>query len=346
MDISQTFLPQLFQFILGITSLIIVHETGHFLVGRWLKVEVEEFGIGFPPRMVKLFKAGNTQYTLNWLPFGGFVRFKGENDPKVSGGLAAANPWVRLAVLFAGPAMNLLVGIILSAILFYNLGEPLLNQVLVKQVSLNSPADQAGLRVGDLIRMVDNQEVNSVEELHSAIYANLGQLTQITYQRGDQVSVITLTPRDPPPEEGAIGIQMGYATKPISWTAAIPRGINAAYEYVRAVLSLPLRIFQGETRPEEGRLVGYKGMFDIYQEIQSPLWFFMVITISLGIGNLLPIPALDGGRIILILPEILIRRRIPPRYENVIHLVGFAMLLMLLLYINLQDFINPILLPK
>lgn len=345
MDISQTFLPQLFQFILGITSLIIVHEIGHFLVGRLLKVEVEEFGIGFPPRMLKLFKAGNTQYTLNWLPLGGFVRFKGENDPEVSGGLAAANPWVRLAVLFAGPAMNLLVGIILSTVLFYNLGEPLLNQVLVKQVSPDSPADLAGLRVGDLIQMVDNQEVNTVDELHSAVYASLGEPTQITYQRGDQIRVLTLTPRDPPPEEGAIGILMGYATKPISWTAAIPRGITAAYEYVRAVLRLPVRMLQGQTSPGEGRLVGYKGMFDIYQEIQSPLWFFMVITVSLGIGNLLPIPALDGGRIFLTLPEILIRRRIPPRYENAIHLVGFAMLLILLLYINLQDFINPIQMP-
>ncbi len=86
-------------------------------------------------------------------------------------------------------------------------------------------------------------------------------------------------------------------------------------------------------------------MFDVYQEIQNPLWFFMIITMSLGIFNLLPIPALDGGRILLTLPEIIIRRRIPPKFENMIHFVGFALLLLLLIYINLQDFINPIQLP-
>ena len=91
--------------------------------------------------------------------------------------------------------------------------------------------------------------------------------------------------------------------------------------------------------------MGYKGMFDIYRSLQSPLWFFMAISISLGIINLFPIPALDGGRIMLTLPEILIHRRIPAQYENMIHMVGFALLIMLLIYINLQDFLNPIQLP-
>jgi len=86
-------------------------------------------------------------------------------------------------------------------------------------------------------------------------------------------------------------------------------------------------------------------MFDIYQRIQSPLWFFMAISISLGVINLLPIPALDGGRILLTLPEILIRRRIPANFENVVHMVGFVLLILLLIYINVQDFVNPIQLP-
>jgi regulator of sigma E protease len=106
-----------------------------------------------------------------------------------------------------------------------------------------------------------------------------------------------------------------------------------------------MRIAQGEVSPEEGRPLGYKGMFDVYQQIPNPLWFFMIISMSLGIFNLLPIPALDGGRILLTLPEILIKRRIPPQYENMIHLVGFAMLLILLIYINLQDFLNPVQIP-
>jgi regulator of sigma E protease len=107
-----------------------------------------------------------------------------------------------------------------------------------------------------------------------------------------------------------------------------------------------VNIVQGKVSPQEGRPVGYKGMYDIYQQIQNRLWFFMVISMSLGIFNLFPIPALDGGRILFTLPEILFRRRVPPKYENAIHLIGFTVLIILLIYINLQDFINPIQLPK
>jgi regulator of sigma E protease len=128
---SLTFLSQLLPFIAGLAALIIVHELGHFLAARLFKVEVEEFGIGFPPRIVKLFEAGGTVFSLNWIPLGGFVRPKGENDPDVPGGLAAASPWVRLAVLFSGPAMNLLAGVILASLLFYNLGEPMVDKVTV-----------------------------------------------------------------------------------------------------------------------------------------------------------------------------------------------------------------------
>jgi len=334
---------QLIQFIGGIAILIVVHELGHFFAARLFKVEVEEFGLGFPPRLVTLFTSKGTKFTLNWIPLGGFVRPKGENDPSVPGGLAAANPWVRLAVLFAGPMMNILLGVILSVIIIYNLGEP--DKVKIAQISPDSPAALAGLQTGDIILAVNGEKVSSSGDLYNLIYDNLGVATLIAYQRGDQMGEVSLVPRNPPPEDGAIGITMETIVKPTSWTKAVPRGMNAAYEYTRNVLALPLRIFQGEVSPEEGRPLGYKGMFDVYQEISNPLWFFMIITMSLGIFNLLPIPALDGGRILLTLPEILIKRRIPPRYENMIHLVGFTMLLILLIYINLQDFINPVQIP-
>jgi regulator of sigma E protease len=346
MNVSPVLLSQLFQFIGGLAVLIVIHELGHFLAARFFKIEIEEFGIGFPPRMTKLFEAGGTQYTLNWIPLGGFVRVKGENDPNVPGGLAAANPWVRLAVLSAGPAMNLALGVVLSVLLFYSLGEPVLDQVQVQEVSPSSPAAQAGLQVGDLITKVDGQAAQNVDNLQKLIYARLGQQTQLTLQRGDQVLEVTLTPRNPPPEDGAIGIRMGYPTQPTTWSKAIPNGVAATVEYAKSILLLPVRIAQGQVSPEEGRPVGYKGMFDIYQQIQNRLWFFMVITISLGIFNLFPIPALDGGRILFTLPEIVLHRRVPPKYENAIHLVGFSLLLLLLIYINLQDFINPIQLPK
>jgi regulator of sigma E protease len=337
---------QLLEFIVGIGILIVLHELGHFLVARSLGVEVEEFGIGFPPRLVKLFEAGGTVFSLNWIPLGGFVRPKGENDPSVPGGLAAASPWVRLAVLVAGPLTNLLLGVILSIILLHSIGEPIPNKVLIQGVLPESPAALVGLQGGDTIVSVNGEAITTVEQLQQSIQANLGEPTEIVYERGGQRNEVTVVPRDPPPpDEGALGIYMNYATRPISWLEALPRGINATFEYARNVLMLPVRIFQGNASPEEGRLIGFKGMFDVYQQIPNPLWFFMAITMSLGLFNLFPIPALDGGRILLTLPEIFLRRRIPPHYENVIHLVGFTVLLIFLIYINLQDFINPIQLP-
>ncbi|MBN2550006.1 MAG: site-2 protease family protein, partial [Anaerolineales bacterium] len=131
---------------------------------------------------------------------------------------------------------------------------------------------------------------------------------------------------------------------PISLDRATYLGAREVYSYVRTIVLLPVRMLSGQARPEESRLGGYKLMYDIYQRA-DPIWFFMMISASLGIMNLLPIPALDGGRILLTLPEIIFRKRVPPEYENAIHFVGFVLLLLLLVYINLQDFLNPIQLP-
>src|SRR4030043_1422295 len=101
------------EFIFALGALIFIHEFGHFIACKLLKIEVEEFGFGYPPRALKLFTLGGTKFTLNWIPFGGFVRPKGENDPSIAGGMAAASPWKRIAVLLAGPTMNLLTAVIL-----------------------------------------------------------------------------------------------------------------------------------------------------------------------------------------------------------------------------------------
>lgn len=339
-------MPPIITFILGLGALILLHELGHFLVARLFKIEIEEFGIGFPPRMIKLFELNGTEYTLNWIPLGGFVRPKGENDPTVPGGLAAANPFARLAVLASGPIMNILVGILLGMMLFYSLGDPILDQVRIEDIAPGSPADRAGLRAGDLLVSIAGEEIDSREKVVEVINKNLDKPVELVYRRGGREFSVSLVPRsDPPPNEGAIGILMGNPTRPINLGTAMYRGAYATFENIKAILLLPVRLFEGTASPEEGRLIGYRGMYEIYTELQSPLYFFMAISISLGVMNLLPIPALDGGRILLTLPEILLRRRIPQQYENMIHLIGFTLLLLLIIYINVQDFINPIELP-
>jgi regulator of sigma E protease len=350
---------EILTFVLALAALIIIHEFGHFVVARLLNVEVEEFGLGFPPRMATLFHAWGTRFSLNWLPFGGFVRPKGENDPNVEGGLAASSPWVRLAVYVAGPMANLLVGVLLYAIIFSRIGVPVTDQVQVIEVAPGSPAAQAGLLPGDLLVGINEIEINGTLDLQDAIRANHEKPTVIRYLRDGQAGQVTLIPRGNPPEgQGAIGIVMGNPTRTVSILTAAPTGAVAVVRHGRELLAFPVRMIRGQIAPEEGRLVGFKGMFDIYQEVRQTeatptipagvnvLAFFATITISLGILNLMPIPALDGGRIMFTLPELIIRRRIPPKYENVINLVSFALLLILMLVINLQDFLNPVQLPK
>src|SRR5512141_2151962 len=138
-------------FVAVFAAVVFIHEFGHFIVARLLKVEVEEFGFGLPPRILTLFNWKGTRFTLNWLPIGGFVRPKGENDPTVVGGLAAANPWTRLAVLVAGPTMNLLLGVLVFSILFLQIGVPDYTQVQIGDVLAGSPAAQAGIQLNDIV---------------------------------------------------------------------------------------------------------------------------------------------------------------------------------------------------
>lgn len=352
----------LLEFVASIAALIIIHELGHFVVAKLFKVEVEEFGIGFPPRILPLFKLGGTLFSLNAIPFGGFVRPKGENDPTVEGGLAAAKPLVRIAVFLGGPTANILTAILLYTIIFMRIGMPdpaRANQVLINAVTKDSPAYVAGLQAGDIITKVDDQEIDSTDKLHNIVYANLGKELTFDYLRGGQVGEVKLTPRaNPPAGEGAIGIVMGTPTLPLNPIVAFPAGINATYEHAKALFGVVGQMFQGKSPGGEARLVGYKGMFDIYENVRvsdassgypagvSVLGFLTSISISLGLLNLLPVPAVDGGRILFALPDLLFRKRIPQKYENVINAIGFTLLLILLLVVNLQDFINPIQIPK
>ncbi len=352
-------ISSLLLFIVALASLIVVHELGHFLAAKLSRIKVTEFGIGFPPRVARLFKLGETEFTLNAIPLGGFVRPAGENDPNVPGGLSAASPWTRIFVLISGPAMNILVALLLYAYIFLQLGKPDLETVQIMDVAPASPAATVGLQSDDIVLQVNDEPIGSTEELHDQIYAHLGEPIEITYSRDGVTNTATLIPRDPPPADGAIGISMGHPFIPISPSEALSVGSQAIWEQAGALIALPSRLLSGGANPDEGRLIGYKGMYDIYTQVReadaapegnlppgvNTLSFFASISVSLGILNLLPVPALDGGRILFTLPEIIFRRRIPPAYENAVNLIGLALLLMLIVYINIQDFINPLVIP-
>ncbi len=352
-------------FILLFGALVFLHELGHFLVARLFKIEVEEFGFGFPPRMVTLGKVGGTLITLNWIPFGGFVRPKGEVDAGEEGGLAAANPWVRLSVAVAGPVMNLIVGIVLFSFMFYQAGSPDYSKIVIRNVSDGTAAQSAGLQPGDIFVKVDGQPIDSADKLVSIVQANLNKQITITVQRnGKQVETTAVPNPNPKEGEGSLGVGLGPYFAPIPFTQAVPAAVQTTFDQAKALVTLPAQLIRGTIPPEQARLVGPVGIYDMFSQARqmdqqtaslpqseqpippiNTLGLMATLSVALGFTNLLPLPALDGGRILFTLPEILIGKRIPQRYENIVHLIGFATLLLLMIYITTQDIIHPITLP-
>lgn len=159
----------LLQFIAVLASMIMLHELGHFAACRLFGVEVEEFGFGFPPRITKLFTLRGTEYTLNWIPLGGFVKPRGESQPEVEGGLAASSPLVRIGVYIAGPLMNLLAAVIIYAVIISQLGIPDGSVVQIGDIVSNSPASEAGLMVGDTILSINGVDSDSYDALRGEI---------------------------------------------------------------------------------------------------------------------------------------------------------------------------------
>jgi regulator of sigma E protease len=363
-------------FIAVLALAIFIHEFGHFIVARLLKVEIEEFGFGLPPKIMTLFHYKGTEFTLNWLPIGGFVRPRGENDPTVPGGLAAASPWTRLAVLLAGPSMNLLLGVVVFSLMFFQMGIPDFTKVQIGDVLPNSPAEQAGLKANDVFVTANGVAIHDPTQLHDLIYANLDKPILFTVRRAGELVSLTATPSSNRPQgQPALGISMGTALiRSGSPLESLQYGGLAVYEQARALVLLPAQLIRGQA-PQGVRLSGLKGIYDIFNQAittdvqsrepvspssstttpattQTPTYLTLVmigsLTISLGVLNLFPFPALDGGRILFIWPELILRRRVPAQWENSIHAAGMALLLIFMLYVNVMDFVNPVIttLPK
>jgi len=356
-------LLSLIEFIVALSILLTVHELGHYLVGKLFKIRADEFGFGFPPKLVKLFTLDGTDFTINMIPFGAFVRFSGENDPDVPGGLASANKWKRLGTLLAGSAMNILTGILLFGFVFSQIGSPITDVVNISAIAEGSPAEIAGILPGDTIISVANIQITDIREVSDIVNGNLGQKIPFVISRDDQLITMTVIPRENPPSgQGPLGIVMQNPVEKTGFFRAIPVGARVAFDQFRQLLSLPIMMLKGQTESEEMRILSPKGIYDVYSQVReeerqeekdNPLlavmniaWFFGIISIAIGFSNLLPIPALDGGRILFILPEIFFGKRIPAKYENMIHFIGFAALITLMAYVFYQDLINPIVLPK
>jgi regulator of sigma E protease len=337
-----------------LSVMMIVHELGHFITARLTGIQVLEFGIGLPPRLWG-FNRNGVIYSINWIPFGAFVKMLGEEDPTAPNSFASKPRAIRAFVLAAGSAMNFLLAIAAFSMVFV-VGVPrvtLDGGVQVAQVSPGSPAQAAGLRAGDTITQFEGQPVD-VEQFRDATTHHLDQPVQLTLSRPDGDVTVTLTPRSNPPEgQGALGIVLG--TNDLYQPGLFGSLAQGTEQTVRAIgitFMVPKLLLEGVITPGDARPIGLPGMAQLTAQavdyvVDTGFWypiFFLtgMFSAGLAVANMLPIPALDGGRLFFVILESLRGRRIPPEREAAFHFVGIVVLLTLMVIISLNDIMSPI----
>jgi regulator of sigma E protease len=332
--------------------LLFIHEAGHFVMARLTGVKVEEFGFGFPPRLKKLFTWQGTEFTLNVIPFGAFVRPLGEDDPSVPGGLASASKRVRFAVLCGGVLANLLAAILAFTIGF-KIAYP--DGVIIDSVVADTPAQQAGLMAGDRILSVDGVTAQDTQQVIQYITTHLGKAITLRLERGNQTLDVGVVPRSTwPSNQGPSGmvITMAFSGRH-NWIEAFGMGLTTMGDQVKLIVQLPSMILRGNFNASTERPVGPVGILDVTQQIvgsarQNNRWVIILswigmINLALAIGNILPIPALDGGRLVFIYIEALRGKRVNPEKERMVHAYTLLVLLVLMLFVTYLDFFFPVL---
>ncbi|MEX2237347.1 MAG: M50 family metallopeptidase [Dehalococcoidia bacterium] len=348
MSVLQSVVP----FVGILVFLIVVHELGHFITAKLAGVKVLEAGIGYPPKAWGR-KWGETEYTINWLPLGGFVRLLGEEDPTDPRSLAAKPRWVRLIVLFAGSGMNFLLPIILFAIAFTVPQEISTGGVTINTVAPDSPAEEAGLEPEDIIITVAGREIENIDDLSRAIQVNRGSDVDFKVLRpstGETIETEVASRWKLPENQGPTGISIRQY--PFTRTRSEPpwESVPHAVGYTLDTLRLAEKQFEGWFRgassPELSGPVGIAGATG--EVVEQAGWvrlfeFAALLSINLAILNVLPLPMLDGGRIAFVILE-LIRggRRISPEKEGLVHLVGFAVMMAAVVVISYFDILRLI----
>ncbi|MCL2149709.1 MAG: RIP metalloprotease RseP [Dehalococcoidia bacterium] len=336
-------------FILVFTGIILSHELGHFFAAKLSKVRVEEFGIGYPPRLWGK-RYGETLYSINLLPFGGFNKLSGEEDPSAPHSLASKNRRTRVFVLASGALVNAVLPFLLFAIAFMVPHDVATGQIAVGEVAPASPAATAGLEPGDIILVIDGKEIHTFEDISQIVNDNLGKEIALKIQKasGEDTTVHLIPRPDPPKGEGAMGIQSRMLTerKTEPFWRAIPLGIKQTFDTFVAFKNAIFGLFSSDTSGLS--LTGPVGIAQLTGEATRAgfsilLQFAAFLSLNLAIINLLPLPALDGGRIVFIIIEGLRGgKRISPRTEGLIHFIGFALLIGLALLITYQDIVRLI----
>ena len=298
-----------------------------------------------------------TLYSLNGLPMGAFVRMTGEEDPSDPGSLAAQPKGQRIAVLAAGALLNILVAVMLI-VGAYSAGVPDKWLVEVTDVMTGSAAEAAGIQPQDVIVAVDGVRLEEgMEQLRQSVRAAPQEPLEMTILREDETLTLTATPKRGDDGAGLLGILMApwpdqSELRHYGVPEALTAGVTDLSAAVAATFQAPARLAQGEITPQEARPSSVVGIsqvlaFTLQQSIRWGLVFPVMqtaalISLALGLTNLLPLPALDGGRIVFVLIEAIRGRRIPPEREAMFHFVGLVVFVTLMAWVMMQDFINPV----
>jgi len=353
-------------FILILSVLVFVHELGHYTVARLMGVHVEEFGFGLPPRIWGK-KIGRTIYSLNWLPIGGFVKLAGEDadaeeiheaktqDKKhIREYFWAKSKKARAAILLAGVTMNFLLAVGLTTVVLVNGITEEVDRVHVEKINPGSPAEVAGLHEGDIVttvRVLENGAskdvmIKDTQTMISLVKAHAGETVTLVILRGAESKTLTVIPRkDPPQGEGALGVAiLNLEEKKYSlWEApgkAVVISVTRMGQMLGAIGNLLYRLVTGG-QIQSGEVAGPVGIAQVTGEARKYGWkaifeFMSVLSLNLALLNVLPFPALDGGRLAFVIFEKL-GRKARPQVERMIHQIGMLFLLGLLLLITVND---------
>lgn len=355
-----TYGPTILIFVAVLSLLVLIHEFGHFVAARLFGIDVDEFGIGFPPRLLGI-KKGNTTYSINWLPLGGFVKIKGDDDPDNHGpGTFASKPArVRALVIAAGVIMNLVLSSLLFGIGFAS-GVPEAveglpkdarirdQRIQVVEVIKGSAAEKAGILPGDIIVSVDGRTFSKIDEVQTYVNAAAGPV-DVRLRRGQESIQKELTPAaDAEAGRKVMGVSLvESAIVSYPWYSAVGRGIYASGFYAKEIFltfaDLIRGLFVGQKPGVE--LSGPVGIAVLTGQAARLgfiylLQFAALLSVNLAVINVLPIPALDGGRLLFIFIEKIRGRGIRPIVESVIHRSAFLILIFLVFLVTAGDLLR------
>lgn len=346
-------------FIVALSILVLVHEWGHFIAARRTGVRVEEFGLGLPPRIWGK-KIGETVYSLNWLPIGGFCKLLGENpdgdEESVSKNKKESfeykKPWQKMLIVLGGVIMNLVLAVMIFSVVYTVLGVPKeVDRVTIIGISKDSPAEKAGIKEDDIVYKVNETEIKKTNELMDEVGKNKGGKVTMEIGGKDKGNIrkVEVEVRQNPPEgEGSMGVAISNTEmERVPWyrfDKGIVAGFKEAYYWGKIIVGGVFKMIGGLLTGNVPKDVsGPIGMYEATsainknQGILAVVHFFGIVSVNLAVVNVLPFPALDGGRIIFVIYEMITKKRANPKLETTINNVGMMILLGLILLITIGD---------